>query len=712
MTPDIQNALLGCLPAPPGMAGPTQAPPFGPVPGAASQVSAAGPLGPGRYGLAYVTPVPIGGGGFVQVISGSPGFTKVDGPSYDAGPGANSVLLADFNGDGNLDIAVVNRGAVPSPLQGSVSIYLGKGDGTFQSRINSLTGRGSDSITAGDFNGDGKLDLAVANAGSNDVTILLGLGNGSFRAPVNIPVGNGPTSVMTADFNADGKADLAVTNGGSNTVSILLGRGDGSFQTPVDYAAGNGPSYVAAGDFNDDGKLDLAVANHDDGTVSIRMGIGNGAFGPLVHYLVSRNPGSLILTDFNFDGRLDVVVGIGNPRALGPDMTYGFGPADPSSGAMAVLLGYGDGTFQGAASFPTDRFPQSVAAADFNGDGLRDLAVANGFGQNVTVLLGTGNTFRAGSTIDIPTDAPAQLGPVSIVSGDFNGDGNADLAIANKHTGSVLVALGNGDGTFQQPVSYPGFTSANFITTADFDGDGVLDLAVASALITTQPNVAILLGNGDGTFRAGGGFNSGNFPFALAVADFDGDGKPDLAVANAGVLPGVPFPPDAGNIAIAINQGDGTFSVQAKYTVGTNPEFVAAGDLNGDGKPDLAILSNPGPTGLSLTLLPGNGDGTFQLPASRVLPAGGFAGWATVTDLNGDGNNDLVIAGLRSGISYFPGNGDGTFHPAVQFATGGFPGMGAIADFNADGNPDVAIVNTPPGGTGAVTVLINAAPAK
>jgi predicted NUDIX family NTP pyrophosphohydrolase len=204
-----------------------------------------------------------------QAVNGVPsaGFAKA--VNYGAGSGPWSVAVGDFNGDGKPDLAVANEES------NNLSVLLGNGDGTFQTAVNYSVGLQPWSVAVGDFNLDGKPDLAVANEGSSNVSVLLGNGEGTFQAAVNYGAGSGPWSVAVGDFNGDGKLDLAVADTVSNSVSVLLGNGDGTFQAGVNYVAGMGPNSVAVGDFNGDGKLDLAVANAYGGGVSVLLGVNS-----------------------------------------------------------------------------------------------------------------------------------------------------------------------------------------------------------------------------------------------------------------------------------------------------------------------------------------------------------------------------------------------------------------------------------------------------
>jgi hypothetical protein len=312
-----------------------------------------------------------------------------------------------------------------------------------------------ESAAVGDFNGDGKLDLAVANVLSNTVSILLGDGKGNFTLASSPVVGGEPQSVAVGDFNGDGKLDLAVANWSGNTVSILLGDGTGNF-TLASSPAIDGPVFVAVGDFNGDGKLDLAVADGQN-TISILLGDGTGNFTLASSPAVAGFPVSVAVGDFNGDGKLDLAVADGQ-------------------NTISILLGDGTGNFTLAYSPAAGSYPNSVAAGDFNGDGKLDLAVADGGGDTVSMLLGdgTGNFTLASSS------AVGHL-PMSVAVGDFNGDGKLDVAVADSRSNKASILLGDGTGHFTLASSPVVGSEPPFVALGDFNGDGKLDLAAGNS---------------------------------------------------------------------------------------------------------------------------------------------------------------------------------------------------------------------------------------
>jgi len=328
----------------------------------------------------------------------------------------------------------------------------------FQPHVDYAVGTNPFSVAVGDFNGDGKLDLAVTNSADNTVSVLLGNGDGTFQAHVDYATGNRPTSVVVGDFNGDGKLDLAIANGTDNTVSVLLGKGDGTFWPHADYATDSNPQWLVAADFNGDGKLDLATANYDSNTVSIILGNGDGTFQPQKDYAAGYNPFGVMAGDFNRDGKPDLAV-------VNNNGSYG----------VQILLGNGDGSFQAPVFYATGANPRVGVVADFNSDGNLDLAIGNCIENNLSILLGDG----AGH-FSTPVDYATGPYVTKLAGGDFNGDGKLDLVTSDALSDSVSVLMGNGDGTFQARVDYATGSEPIAVAVGDFNGDGVPDIVTAN----------------------------------------------------------------------------------------------------------------------------------------------------------------------------------------------------------------------------------------
>jgi hypothetical protein len=339
--------------------------------------------------------------------------------NYGADNTPTGVVAGDFAGNGIQDLVVADSG------QNKISVLLGTGTGTFATQA-TYTVPSPQGLAVGDFNGDGKLDLVVVDGLGGGLNILLGNGDGTFQAATQYYSATQPYSVTVADFNADGKLDLAVANNQGDTISILLGNGDGTFQAPVNYVVGDGPEFIAVGDFKNNGILDLAVTNTaaNPNTVSILFGTGTGTFGTQVTYPVGFEPEGLAVGDFRGLGRLDLAV------------------VNNGDGDVGILLGNGDGTFQSQTTYSTgsNSNPSAVAIGDFNGDGIPDLAVANQTDPgNVGILLGTGTgTFQAQVTY---LTGSASSGTCCVAVADFNGDGIPDVAAANSYDNNVSVLL-------------------------------------------------------------------------------------------------------------------------------------------------------------------------------------------------------------------------------------------------------------------------------
>jgi hypothetical protein len=570
----------------------------------------------------------------------------------------------------------------------------------------------------------------------------------SFTAPVPYNVGTAadgfipnaePVAVVSADINADGKLDLVVSHRADNSVYILLGNGDGTFQPAAKVSIGEGiQGDVFVRDFNNDGKLDLFLPGSSNQAI-VLLGKGNGTFGSPINsssFAVTGDyPRGWTVGDFNGDGKLDVA------------------STDPSnsadSGAYIVLLGNGDGTFKtGIAGPQILHYSRWCTVGDVNKDGKLDLIVADGQGAGttthtaeLTILLGNGDgTFTLGHQYASPgLPSSDTLNPEDVIVADVNGDGKLD-AIESDYDDNINLFLGNGDGTFQpargiSPGEYP-----RSVNVADVNGDGKPDLIVTNIGINTggaefnkegaQPgSVAVLLGNGDGTFRPPIQYTAFDYPGWTAVGDFNGDGRPDLAVGRvmdshtvnimlnaSGNDPVFATGADAGGgphvkVFDAKTHAEVTefFAYDPTFTGGVR---VAVGDVNGDGVPD--IITGAGPGGGPHVKVFSGKDGSLLASFFAYDPT--FAGGVFVAsgDVNGDGYADIITgAGPGGGphVKVFSGK-DGsvldtffayapTFTGGVHVAAGDVDGDGhaeIITGAGLGGGPDVRVFT---GATGA-----------
>jgi len=455
-----------------------------------------------------------------------------------------AILMGDLNGDGIPDLVSGNYGG------GTISVFLGNGDGTFQLHMDYAVDSFPFGIAMGDLNGDGIPDLAVASHSNSTVSVLLGNSDGTFQTAQSLLTAGAPQYVAMADFNRDGILDLVTCSSGGSSITLLLGNGDGTFQTEQSFGTSSFSYGLAVDDFNNDGRADVAVSNSDGGVVSIFLSNGNGTFQDEADYTVNSNPTTIAAADLNADGNLDLVVG-------------GQGVS-----AINVLLGNGDGTFQAKVDYSSFLSPWGVAVADVNGDEFPDVVVASPNALAVEVFRGKGDgTFLPATRTS--TSASNYL----LALGDLNGDGVVDLAIPSLSSNNAQVALGSiSEMATVTAVSIPGGGSHNVV--ASYAGDMNSESSTSTAIsLTGSPFTTTLALNAAPTSGAPGQtfvltadlspFSSSGYTAGGTITFFDGAtaiGSPVNLASGVASLNKSDFTTGVHNITASYS-GDTNFSI-------------------------------------------------------------------------------------------------------------------------------------------------------
>jgi len=552
-------------------------------------------------------------------------------------PGAaSSAATGDFNADGRLDIAAT--------VGNGVSVFLSQGLGSFSSAAHYAAGLGCRAVEVGDLDGDTHLDLIVASQNSNDVSILRGDGEGGFGLPTHQTVGVEPSDLVAADIDQDGFLDVAVVNEASANVVILFGNGTGQFSTSTQYPVGVRPIAVVTADFNIDGRPDLAVANSGSNSVTVLLNQGAGSLGALPPFTVGTAPMSIATGDLNLDGLPDLAT------------------ADRTSNTASLLLSIGTGNFASAESVAVDFIsPLAIAIADLTGDGYDDLVI----GGVPSLIVMYPNDGLGGLHPPVLAEA-GNFVSTNLITSDLNGDSSTDLAIAGTHM-SLLLNDGTGRLGAEAFVFPAGFyVGIDRMSSGDMNADGHLDILRPGY---NTDDVTIFHGDGVAGFSVATtiALAPNSEIRSVAAGEFTSDSMRDFVVAAKS--PG---------LDVFIQTSPGTYLLtQVPLTPPQAVHYnVFVEDVDNDGEDDVVAMGYP----YTYYLL-GDGAGSFtQLPAIPGMSASnvGFA------DLNGDGRSDLVT---RSGdIHVYIATAPGTFLPPTDYVIGG--GSFALRDLNDDGYPD------------------------
>jgi hypothetical protein len=563
-------------------------------------------------------------------------------------PDRPAIAVGDFNNDTREDLAING---------GGLALHYGNGDGSFGPANTGIApaagiylGNGSGGLTPGPpfagslhkvvvgyLDDDTNQDLVASVQPAGGIEIYLGNGDATFSSAGVYLNGLWANSIALGDFDGDDDLDIVAyaditTEGYRHTRYLLLGDGNGGFT--VSEQSYEWDRYLAVGHFNADGRLDIASLWFS--TVTLHYGNGDGTFPEIVDHDQASEmtntesadaPGGALhydSADFDGDGWKDFV---------------------RSGDVVWVMTGNGDGTFA-EGECGTCGLTGSECVFNEDCDGL----------VNLCIRVPDPECFDAGTE------------PVALATGDVDGDGHQDVVTANRGSNDVSILPGNGDGTLAASVEYPAGTSPSDVAIGLFDPGSVPDLVVANE---GSNDVSVLLGNGDGSFGAQTSIAAGTGPSAVVVGDLDGDGEVDLAVANRG----------SSNVSVLFGNGDGTFLNLVEYAVGTDPADVAIGDLNRDGLPDLVVANEHFSTE-SVSVLLGIGGGVF---ADEVRTHAPQPSCVAIADLDFDGPQDLSICGPGPGLTLLMGNGDGTFGARQRFGCGVF----TVVDVDGNGRLDL-----------------------
>jgi gliding motility-associated-like protein len=663
-----------------------------------------------------------------------PGTHEMDESSFshtvDFNTGANNpygVAIGDIDGDGKPDMVVTNHADITTSVFRNISSSDTITLASFSSKVDLATGFNTNGVAIGDIDGDGKQDIVVTNGNNN-----------TFDSRIDFTTGTYPNSVAIRDIDGDGKPDIVVANENSNTVSIFRNISSpgsitaGSLAPRVDFITGSDPTSIAIGDIDGDGQSDMVVANGGNNFVSIFRNIGSsgsitaGSFAPREDIYTGNQPSCVIIGDIDGDNKPDLAVTNLNSNTVSVFRNI----ASPGS----IILS----SFEFKVDYSTGSQPHSAVLGDINGDGRPDLAVINKNSNSVSVFR---NTSTSGSiTFATKINYSTGMDPYSIAMGDIEGDGKLDLVVTNVVSGTVRVHRNTIQSSVPPVIGSIAPTSAQVGSTITISGSnfnitptknivwfGAVRAAVTAATATQlsvtvpagatyQPITVTDMNSGltaysntpfNVTFTNAGFFDASSFaekvdittgtnPGNSAIGDINGDGKPDLAYIHF-----------ADRVSVRLNSctsgsiPSGSFDPQIELFTEPNPSGFAIGDIDGDGRKDI-IVTNGSASTLSIfrNTTPSGTVGWATFAPKVDIPTGGFSQSPAIRDIDGDGKSDIIVANNQyHQVSIFrnmstPGNiTTGSFAPKVDFNTGTGPWRVAfdIGDLDGDGKPDLAL---------------------